>query len=60
VLKGGQMIVPGSGLKPLEFFDYIRQVSGFDQALVQSEVLDFCVHTHLACFEQTIRNVNPV
>ena len=59
-LKGGQMVVPGRGLKPLEHFDDIGQVSGLYQAVVHRKVLDFCVHTHLACFEQTIRNVNPI
>jgi hypothetical protein len=59
-LKGGQMVVPGSGLKPLQHLDHIRQVSGMDQALVHGKVLDSCVHTHLAGVEQTIRNVNLV
>lgn len=54
------MVVPGSGLKPLQHLDHIGQVSGLDQAVVHGKVLDFCVHTRLAGFEQIIRNVNLV
>ena len=54
------MVVPGCGLKPLEHFDDIGQVSGLDQAVVHRKVFDFCFHTYFACFEQTVRNVNQI